>query len=246
MKLTSTVTLIALTVLAAASPIAKADPAADPEPWCRHPGQPCWKVKRAAEAFTDSIKGSSALAAREADPDPWCRHPGQPCWKGKRDAAPEPAPWCRHPGQPCWKAKRSIEELGNIIAVVTDDPEGFYNALGLEESLDDDNSTDASEIKKREADPWCRHPGQPCWKEKRDVEAQDDELAKRWCRHPGQPCWKAKRAAEAVVSAIDSESATVKREADPWCRHPGQPCWKAKRDLHAIQNVARSLIESLE
>jgi hypothetical protein len=47
--------------------------------FCRQPGQPCWKVKRAAEAAAE------ALAAPEAEArNPFCNRPGQPCWKAKR------------------------------------------------------------------------------------------------------------------------------------------------------------------
>ncbi|KXX80798.1 Clock-controlled pheromone ccg-4 [Madurella mycetomatis] len=206
---------------------AEADAEADAQGWCTgFPGQPCWKLKREAEA--------------EAQ---WCTgFPGQPCWK-KRTAGPE-AQWCTgFPGQPCWKEKREAGAEADAEA----DPQwctGFPGFPGQ------------PCWKKRDADAehqWClRFPGQPCWKRDANPEAEP-EADPQWCLgFPGQPCWKreatpgaaedqkrcvaeggscwiAKRAAEAVVQTIEAELAyRTKRSADPaMClRYPGSPCWK--------------------
>ncbi len=77
----------------------------DVEAWCRYVGQPCGKVKRAADAYAAALAGPDADAEAEA----WCRYVGQPCGKAKRNATPEAEPWCRYVGQPCGKSKREAE-----------------------------------------------------------------------------------------------------------------------------------------
>ena len=75
-------------LLAVASVEAAATPEAEPDAttthhFCYRPGQPCSKLKRAAEAV------SEAMAAPEASADAYhhfCYRPGQPCSKAKRDA----------------------------------------------------------------------------------------------------------------------------------------------------------------
>ncbi|KAK1770012.1 putative pheromone precursor protein 1 protein [Phialemonium atrogriseum] len=216
----------------------------EPEPWCLIKGQSCWKPKRSAEA------------------EPWCLIKGQSCWKVKRAAeafaeALRPTEGTVHareaeisnqPGNAAFMAKRQVDELALVLAAASEDPEGFYSALGLSDGFPADTATGA---------------------EKR--EPVDHEADKRWCLIKGQSCWKAKRAAEAVVSAIETVHdprstpfdplARSKREAEPWCLIKGQSCWKrdasaeaacnapngactkAKRDLHAIYNVARSILD---
>jgi hypothetical protein len=237
--------------------------------WCTLPGQPCWKVKRAAEAFANALETSPGLGERDESTNEAAHvakrqvdvlaafianseedaadfyHQLSLGDKFPADAAPankdkrEASPWCLFPGQPCWKNKR-----------------------------------DASAEETQEDKRWCTLPGQPCWK-KREAAEQAKEDKKR-CTLPGQSCWKAKRAAEAVSNAIQSTSqydtrttpfnpdARVKRDASPWCLLIGQGCWKrdasaeaschspdgactmATRDLYAIENAARSIIETLE
>jgi hypothetical protein len=75
---------------------------------CWRPGQPCGKVKRAAEAI------ASALA--EPAPEPICWRPGQPCGKAKRDADAAAEAICWRPGQPCGKAKREANALAEAAA----------------------------------------------------------------------------------------------------------------------------------
>ncbi|KPM43150.1 hypothetical protein AK830_g3429 [Neonectria ditissima] len=241
-------TLAALATFLATSVLAA--PAPSPEPWCMHRGQPCWKAKRAAEAFRDAITGSGGLAARDAD-----------------------AERSNFPGGAAYQAKRDVSELAGFVAGSYWNPAQYYSDLGLDEQFhpdsDDDTTAAAADGKeKREASPWCKYPGQPCWK-KRDAAAEAEAVAadKRWCIHPGQPCWKAKRSAEAVLEAIGDDD-VAKREAQPWCihpgqpcwkkrdaeadadkrwcMHPGQPCWKAKRDVYAMRAAARAIIDSLE
>lgn len=223
---------------------AQAAPAPEPEPWCWRPGQPCWKVKRATDAFSVAIRSSGGLQERTPEAD-----------------------YSNAPGGAAYMTKRSVNELANVVALATREPEAYYKGLGLNKEF----FVDDGKIDKREAspDPWCWRPGQPCWKR----DSTDDDVSvkdKRWCVRPGEPCWKTKRAADSVLEAIDKDEAAnkdasdaapfhfpescdgprvlcwKKREAnpEPWCWRPGEPCWKAKRDLQAIQAVARSISES--
>jgi len=209
----------------------------DPNPWCGHVGQPCWKVKRAAEAFANTIASFSAgLEARD------------PALVAERSAAE---------GFHAGLAARAVDHLAGVVAVARDAaPESFYSGLALEKKFAEPEPAPAEA---QEDKRWCGHVGQPCWK--RAVEED-----KRWCGHVGQPCWRARRAAEAVLASIGDIRAREadpwcghvgqpcwKREAEAhvedekrWCGHVGQPCWKAKRDLHAMAHAARSVIEALE
>ncbi|KAF6830817.1 clock-controlled pheromone ccg-4 [Colletotrichum plurivorum] len=243
---------LATILIAAVTVHGVAVPDASPEPWCRQIGQPCWKVKRAAAAFAASI--------------------GE--FEGLVDRSPE-ALRSHSEGGAAFMAKRGVDEIANVVAASQDDPADYYGKLAMERRFAEDTTDvvrreeeanpcrpgqacwkseypfeddEDDEAEKRdvhgEDKRWCRQIGQPCWRVKRAAEAlveaigEDEDLSKRefnpvskrepWCRQPGQPCWK--------------------RDADPepWCRQIGQPCWKAARDLHAMKNVARSVIESLE
>ncbi|KAL6235134.1 hypothetical protein BDW75DRAFT_146925 [Aspergillus navahoensis] len=110
--------LLATTVQAA--PAAEAAPFAEPQKWCRFPGQICDKSKHDTEAE----------AAPVAEPqNRSCRFSGQICGKAKRtidaldvikreaDAVAEPFRihrWCRFPGQICGKAKRTAKAIENF------------------------------------------------------------------------------------------------------------------------------------
>lgn len=244
-------------LLAAATASVEAAAVANPEPWCLFKGQSCWKDKREVDT-------------RAVDPEPekrWCLFKGQSCWKAKRAAEAfaealqtsngpvmaREAEYSNQPGNAAFMAKRQVDELALAIAASTEDPDAFYAALGLGDHFDADNNDH------EEATPT----------DKRSPEVQQAD--KRWCLFKGQSCWKAKRVAEAVVSAIgtvhDPRSVPfdpptrVKRAPEPWCTFKGQSCWKrdaeaeaacnapngactkAKRDLHAIQNVARDMLD---
>ncbi|KAK0631670.1 hypothetical protein B0T14DRAFT_415160 [Immersiella caudata] len=235
MKFTLPITVFAI----AAASKRDANPDAEPEPqWCSRPGQSCWKVKRAADAFVEAIHTSGGLAARDES--------------GSQDA---------------FIAKRQVDSLALAIAAAQHNPYAYYHGLSLGTQFTPEGSTtekrDAEpeaqwcsrpgqSCWKRDANPqWCSRPGQSCWKQKRDAEPQ-------WCSRPGQSCWKAKRAAGAVISAIEGgehqarampfnpETRVSKREADAEasCNSPGGACTFATRDLHAILNVARGIIDT--
>ncbi|KAH0491128.1 hypothetical protein TgHK011_002570 [Trichoderma gracile] len=232
--------LAAITVFASAALAAP-----NPEPWCYRIGEPCWKLKRTAEAFNLAVRSHdlTARAQGEAIPDevalsaiqgldqlktlilvstedpsallPANATEAEPA-ESKRDVeVEEDKRWCYRIGEPCWKAKREAEAAA------------------------------AAEEEKR----WCYRIGEPCWKAKRTDEISEE---KRWCWILGGKCWKTKRVAEAVLSATiegdEKRSVEAEGNADEkrWCYRIGQPCWKAKRDLETIQDVARSVIESMQ
>ncbi|KAL9138660.1 MAG: hypothetical protein Q9175_000096 [Cornicularia normoerica] len=114
MKFTSIIftTLLAMTSVEAAAIANPAPEAQSYHGYCYRPGEPCAKLKRAAEAAAEAI----------ADPQSYhgyCYRIGEPCSKAKRDALalaeataealaaadPEAHP-CHAPGAPCSKAKR--------------------------------------------------------------------------------------------------------------------------------------------
>ncbi|TPX15536.1 uncharacterized protein E0L32_004234 [Thyridium curvatum] len=234
-----------LALVASASAVAMPEPPSskDARGWCPIRGQPCWKVKRAAEALTE------ALAVR----------------------ADEGHPAVRAVGPAADHARRAVESLAAAVAAVTDDPEAYIAALYLDEAFPQGGDEDAA-VEKRgpsavdavEERGWCPIRGQPCWKKTR----RGEQEARGWCPIRGQPCWKAKRAAGAVIDAIGGAN-FAKREALPeagWCPIRGQPCWKreemaglearcfaeggacakAQRDLDAIYKAARSVMDEVQ
>lgn len=244
---------LAALAIAVTAVMAAPAPEAEAEPWCLRPGQGCWKVKRAADAFAEAIHSSGGLTERSPA-----------------------AEWSNQVGGAAYMAKRNINELANLIALAQNDPESFYQQLALENQLDqdtDDTTTNEKRSAEPAPEPWCLRPGQGCWKRNADPVSED----KRWCLRPGQGCWKAKRAAEAVLAVVgrgadeDIESKPfnpayfAKRDAEPWCLRPGQGCWKrdaeanpepwclrpgqgcwkAKRDMLAMRSVAMEIVNSL-
>lgn len=205
MKFLTTITLFATAALAAPNP----------EPWCYRIGEPCWKVKRATEAFVGAVRSTGGLVTRSQESG-------------------------SVPNEIAGQAIQGLHDIAAIIAYTSQDPNLFL-----------EGGSNATEPEKREVQEdkrWCYRIGEPCWKAKRTEEIHE---SKRWCYRIGEPCWKTKRVAEAILDAsvegdvkrsVESEIAPEKR----WCYRIGEPCWKAKRDLETVQNVARSVIESME
>ncbi|KAI6331367.1 hypothetical protein MCOR30_004866 [Pyricularia oryzae] len=188
--------------------------------WCPRRGQPCWKVKRAVDAF------ASAMHSNEA-----------------RDVATTTSPSDGHltardlshlPGGAAYNAKRSVNALAALLASTQYDPEAFYNDLYLDRYFDPDTSVDTKAVDEKpdaeaktekrdeegghlEARQWCPRRGQPCWK--RDVEHD-----KRHCNSAGEACDVAKRAVGALLSAVEGSGADLAKRQ--WCPRRGQPCWK--------------------
>lgn len=227
--------------LAAAGAYAAPAPAAEASPWCWRPGQPCWKVKRVAEAFSESIKSSGALKERTPEAD-----------------------YSNSPGGAAYKIKRSLNELAHVASLTAREPAEYYRDLGLETRFAADEGLDkrdtAAEDKRQwcggPGEPcwkdkrWCNAPGQPCWKAKRAAEAVINEIRDISKRDEGGDA-PSPHHFPAVCNGPNILCLKTKREASPeaspqWCWAPGQQCWKAKRDLHALDLAARNVVESLE
>jgi hypothetical protein len=146
-------------------------------------------------------------------------------------------------------ARRLTRDLASIVAETQDDPEAYYNSLGLSEDNKDTYISERSAIcgfrgqpcgkAKREAgpepEPVCGFRGQPCGKTKRGAGPEPEPI----CGFRGQPCGKLRRAAEAVAEAV------AIAEPEPVCGFRGQPCGKAKRDAHALAHAADIALDQL-
>lgn len=227
------------TILAAAAVIATAAAAPTAEPnlneeskrWCMRPGMPCWKVKRATDAFSAAITDDGGIQARSPVMD-----------------------YPYGPGSAAFYANGAIDELASLAALSSPDAEAFYGSLGLPTGFGAAAQNDEGALAKR----WCMRPGMPCWKRSADDDADDsteekrwcmrpgmpcwkrstEELnseEKRWCMRPGMPCWKAKRGAEGILDATADDAS---------CSGGGMDCFKAKRDIYALRSVARTVADA--
>ncbi|PYH94413.1 hypothetical protein BO71DRAFT_419330 [Aspergillus ellipticus CBS 707.79] len=82
--------------------------------WCVLPGQPCNKMKRAADVSVEVKRSADALAEAMADASPetlqrWCVLPGQPCNKIKRAA------------EAVSEVKRSADALAEAMAAIDEE-----------------------------------------------------------------------------------------------------------------------------
>jgi len=220
MKLTATIAVIILAATVSASAVPS------PDARCGYVGQPCGKVRRAAEAFAEAL----------AEPVPAADH----------DAALA----ARCDMGSCYEAKMMTRDLAAIVAETTEDPAAYFAGLGLEDEetsqkLKRDASARCGYVGqpcgkvKREAAPEarCGYVGQPCGKAKREADPEADA----WCGYVGQPCGKLRRAAEALAEAV----AVSEAEPAPQCGYVGQPCGKAKRDALALAHAADLVLGNL-
>ncbi|KAK3941094.1 hypothetical protein QBC46DRAFT_432574 [Diplogelasinospora grovesii] len=218
-------------------------PVEDEKRWCLAIGQSCWKLRRAAEAFSAVIRTSPEHTLETRDETVLDK-----------------------------TAKQQIDALAALIGNRQDDPSALFNGLNQPQPVtkkekrapwcvfdgeiwscwSNDNKQDKPEILQRSSTT---------------PETPADE--KRWCLAIGQSCWKAKRAAQAVVDAIDETPPEEKKEEEKrWCLAIGQSCWKrspktvvdekvvekcngpdglctkAARELELIRAVARDIIDT--
>ena len=75
---TSIVAIGSVNAAAAPNPVAMAEAG---HVFCYRPGEPCSKMKRAAEAIAEAVADAEPEARHV-----WCYRPGEPCSKAKRDA----------------------------------------------------------------------------------------------------------------------------------------------------------------
>ncbi|KAI4178918.1 MAG: hypothetical protein L6R41_008142 [Letrouitia leprolyta] len=183
MKVTS---IVFAALLAVASAEAAAATPKSAEEICNLPGQPCNKMKRAAEAVAE------AIAEPEADPKynghlRWCYRRGQACGKAKRDAL------------------ALAEAVAEAHAAANPQPAfgKFFFLLHIQ-SQEADQSPEAADSK-----DFCYSDGQACSKVKRAADAIAKAIADpeayrgRWCHRPGEPCGKNKRALEDLSSVVE-------------------------------------------
>ncbi|KAK3947742.1 hypothetical protein QBC32DRAFT_76119 [Pseudoneurospora amorphoporcata] len=225
-----TLPLVIFATVASATPVAQPNAEAEAQ-WCQQiHGQPCWKVKPVAEAFSTAIQGMGGLPPRDESGH-----------------------------LPAQVAKRQVDELASIIALTQNDVNAYYESLGLHEKFAPSTEEEKKEEKvaKREAEAeaqwcrihgqscwkrdalpeaepqWCRIHGQSCWKNRDAAPEAAPEANPQWCRIHGQSCWKAKRAAEAVMTAIQSaeaESALLRDTTFSPVDRVGkrEPCWNVR------------------
>ncbi|SPQ18545.1 7f567966-09a5-4e14-a214-a23bad27a89a [Thermothielavioides terrestris] len=257
MKFTLPLTLLAVLASVDAAPAQEED-----KRWCSTEGQPCDTVKRAADAFTNALRESASLAARDesssetahiarsqinelalaiaaSQADPLAFYRALHFTAPTATTAEQPTekreaePWCTFfLGQPCWKNKRS-----------------------------EPAAAEAQAVSKREANPqhgWCTFfLGQPCWKRSEAAAAEEQAVSKReaepqhgWCTFfLGQPCWKRdapaedKRMADPMCSRFVGEScykrdgSAAAAEERKRCESEGNACWTAKRAANAVINT---------
>ena len=128
--------ILASTASAAAMPQPEADP------FCHRIGEPCSKIKRAAEA------------------EAFCHRIGEPCSKVRRaaealaEAFAEPKAaanadanaeaFCHRIGEPCSKAKRAADALAAAVAEAQPNPAAYFEALQMRDAFPEaDASADA-------------------------------------------------------------------------------------------------------
>jgi len=197
-------TIIYATLLAVASVDAAATaaplPAQDVEAvnqFCHSPGQPCNKLKRAAEAIAEAMADPAANPVAMADPvHHFCYRPGEPCSKAKRDALA--------------MAEAVAEAYAAAAPTAEADPARKSRKHPLPVS-----STFAYSFATATVSHWCYRPGEPCSKTKRAAEALAAAIAEpnaqpdaeadpvhHFCYRPGEPCSKHKRALEQLSRKV--------------------------------------------
>ncbi len=200
-SITTIAYLAALTVsavngLALATSPAPALELRDPQKWCHRVGEPCAKIKRAAEAIAEAFP-----------------HP---------DMSPEMIVRCYGAGGACNIAKREALALAEAVAeahAVADlEDRGipkWCNRVGEPCAKKEKREAD---IEDRGIPKWCHRVGEPCAKAKRAAEAIAEALAEpaeeekrdtdtadgvhKWCYRVGEPCAKAKRGVDALAAAM--------------------------------------------
>lgn len=255
------VTALTITTCVLASPT--------PWPWCMRPSQPCWKVKRAVEAFDGAV---STISARHTSKNLETVHDddsinfiASAAFDQLSDLVAQVSP----PESTVSKHSRSRDGsehtkglwcLPGPAKCLPWDSINIDDPTGPPHTNHDNNNKDDTIPRKR----WCGRSdvslGKRCWKDEYKALAQrrkgdeEHEVEKRWCMRPSQPCWKAKRAAESILNAgqEDDESADAEEvaedgdsgvEARNECGVESSECWRAKRDLNDLYSMARAIVE---
>ena len=201
--------------LAVAAPLASAGAEPDANNWCHRRGEPCSKMKRAANAAAE------ALAAAEPGPI--------------SDADAAARNWCWRRGEPCSRAKRDAVSLAEAVAEA--------HAVAEEDEIElDKRDAEADNGAKDRAKANAPPRGQKAINALQEMALRGEgitPLPNTWCYRNGEPCFKVKRAAAAIADALAEAApeprAGAEAEARNWCWRRGEPCSKAKRGLEHLE-----------
>lgn len=83
------------------------------EPFCHRVGEPCSKVKRAAEAVAEAFAEPKAAANPDANAEAFCHRVGEPCSK----------------------AKRAADALAAAVAEAQPNPVAFFESLKMRDAF---------------------------------------------------------------------------------------------------------------
>ncbi|KAG5956547.1 hypothetical protein E4U13_007792 [Claviceps humidiphila] len=176
-------------VIALVASGAFAAPSPEPQPWCWRPGQGCWKVKRAADAFAEAIQSSSSIVARAPETE------NGNSARALNELAHLVALTARDPSE-------FYDGLGlEKKSVDVDATKAARAVLDEIRDVSHEEESSAAPPSPHTFPPECEGPRVLCWK-KREADPEP------WCWRPGQGCWKAKRdlhalevAARAIIEA---------------------------------------------
>ena len=231
MKLTTTLYTLALAASAASAAPPPVDAKVDASPdaanqeeneWCMSTGQPCWKAKRAAEAFSAIIASApqvGGLAARNVELES-----------------------SHMPGGYSFSVKRDLGELANIVAESTAEAVKYYENLQMERHFHpDSNVTMPEEDMEAEDMPEEDMPEEDMPEEDMPEEDMDAETDAEKETHEGVQ----KREPRRYNRWWRNGSRRVRTKNGwtwSWCTRPGQSCWK-KRDVEAQADKRYCLAE---
>ncbi|KAL2270267.1 hypothetical protein VTJ83DRAFT_2451 [Remersonia thermophila] len=220
MKFTLPIALLAVTASAAVFDQDKR--------YCETEGQSCHTVKRAAEAFSETIRENAGLVTREESS-----------------------------GELSYIARRQLHELALAIAAAHDNPRYFYDSIATPTIADKPSEKRDAEpgwctqflgmpcwkrtekdlptkVKRGPAPGWCtQFLGMPCWKREEPATPVRRDPEPGWCtQFLGMPCWKREES-----PAAGNEVA--KREPEGCTQANGVPCWNKRDEVtHVPRDVA--------
>jgi hypothetical protein len=88
------------------------------DPFCYYIGEPCSKVKRAAEAVAEAFAEPNAATEADANAEAFCHFIGEPCSK----------------------AKRAADALAAAVAEAQPNPVAYYNSLMMRDAFPSPNA----------------------------------------------------------------------------------------------------------
>ena len=223
--------------------------------FCYMPGQPCSKLKRAAEAIAELFAEPTAEVSKRgmtAEGEQFMKD-GFQVGQAVHDKPIPGHHFCYLPGEPCTAAKRSALALAEAVAEAeaTANPTAKHSCLYPGESC---SKTKREAIEKREAEALAYFKANPALEvSKRGMTAEGEQFMKdgfqvgqavhdrpipghKFCYMPGEVCTAAKRARDAVVAILEerSEGAEPEAEKDIYALH--------KRALQGLSEKMSAMI----